>query len=404
MRRDGSLRQARTASSWLAPMAVYLASVAAVPTLAQAESKSRPQLIVERAEVDPSAETLLIEGQKLLWRNDKDVLVTLAGTPLVVLSATETDVLAQLPPGLEPGSYQLVVSRGAATVQNGSFDLTVGAVGPAGPPGPKGDMGDPGPQGLPGLPGPSGPPGLKGDPGVDGQSLTWRGEFDCAASYAPRDVISYQGSAWITSSAVAGCVQPPFAPWELLARNGDVGPQGATGATGATGAAGSPGPPGPPGTPGPPGPPGPEGPSGAAHVFEFYYRPSQAIFPIRAAAVIVGHLALPAGTFMVSSRVLVHSLDGSLIPGPREAGCIIVPDNTLAAFEGEGLDESSTILEGDFKTGNMALLTVYSSAAGPSDAHGVQVRCWGESHTVDGFTDMMAAFVRIDAIQVSDTP
>lgn len=183
---------------------------------------------------------------------------------------------------------------------------------------------------------------------------------------------------------------------------GPRGPEGPQGLQGQKGDTGDPGPRGPQGDRGPEGPEGPEGPAGAAHAFEFYSTPSRDIFPIRSAAVTVGHLALPAGTFMVSARVLVHSFDGSLIPGPREANCVIVPDNTLAVFLGEGLDESSTIVEGNSKSGNMMLLTVYSSDAGPNDAHGVQVRCWGESNTAGTFTDMKVGFVKIDALQVSD--
>ena len=59
-----------------------------------------------------------------------------------------------------------------------------------------------------------------GPAGLQGAGFTWRGEFACAASYAPRDVISYQGSTWITNTAIGGCVQPPFSPWELLAAKG----------------------------------------------------------------------------------------------------------------------------------------------------------------------------------------
>ncbi len=183
---------------------------------------------------------------------------------------------------------------------------------------------------------------------------------------------------------------------------GHTGPQGLPGQKGDTGATGPQGPQGDPGPQGLQGAAGPPGPAGAAHAFEFYFRPSRDILPIRSAAVTAGHLTLPAGTFMVSARVLVHSFDGSLLPGPREASCVIVPDNTSAIFLGEGLDESSTIVHGNFKSGNIALLAAYSSNGGPSDAHGVQVRCWGESTTSAGFTDMKVGFVKIDAIQVSD--
>jgi len=140
-----------------------------MPAVAHAQSTSRPQLVVQRAEADLAAETLLIEGQNLLWNNDSEVVVTLAGTPLLVLpGATDTHVLAQLPPGLTPGDYLVKVSRGTGAVQNDEFDLTIGAVGPAGPAGPRGPDGQPGEPGPQGSPGPPGPKGDKGDAGAQG--------------------------------------------------------------------------------------------------------------------------------------------------------------------------------------------------------------------------------------------
>ena len=207
MRRIGLVSHGRTVHARLAALAVCLISAAVMPAVTHAQSTSRPQLVVEKAEADLAAETLLIEGQKLLWNNDSAVLVTLAGTPLAVLSATETQVLAQLPSGLDPGSYRLRVSRGTGTVQNGSFDVTIGAVGLAGARGPKGDMGDTGPQGLTGPAGPGGPAGPQGPTG-------------------PQGPIGQQG-------------QP--------GAQGPTGPQGPPGPQGQTGATGPQGPPGPPG-------------------------------------------------------------------------------------------------------------------------------------------------------------
>ena len=88
-----------------------LAGAAGSSGVAHAQSTSRPQLVVQRAEADLSTETLLIEGDRLLWNNDSAVVVTLAGTPLGILNATDSQVLVQLPPGLAPGSYVLKVSR-----------------------------------------------------------------------------------------------------------------------------------------------------------------------------------------------------------------------------------------------------------------------------------------------------
>jgi len=105
----------------------------AINAVARAQTTNRPQLLVQRAEADLTTETLLIEGQKLLWNDDNEIVVMLAGTRPANLSATQFHVLAQLPRGLAPGTYLLKVSRGTGTVQNDVFDLAVGAAGPAGP-------------------------------------------------------------------------------------------------------------------------------------------------------------------------------------------------------------------------------------------------------------------------------
>jgi len=167
----GSRRRSRVVRGLLVlPWVLALAAVAA------ADGNNR-RLVVLRAQADLASETLLIEGQNLLRgdnnhdddnENHNELVVTLAGTPLTILSATETQVLAQLPPRLAPGTYLLEVSRGKSKVQNHSFDLTIGAVGLPGDRGPKGPTGDAGPPGLPGEPGRQ---GEKGDPGPRGSWL-----------------------------------------------------------------------------------------------------------------------------------------------------------------------------------------------------------------------------------------
>jgi hypothetical protein len=74
--------------------------------------------------------------------------VTLAGSPLVVISSTSEEILAELPRGAAPGSYRLLVSRNPLGTGAKPFEVTIGAVGP---------RGDQGPQGPPGLQGPPGP-------------------------------------------------------------------------------------------------------------------------------------------------------------------------------------------------------------------------------------------------------
>jgi hypothetical protein len=80
--------------------------------------------------------------------------VALAGVPLVVISSDGDEIAAQLPAGIPPGSYLLVVARNPARTPYYLFDVTLGAAGPQGEPGPAGDRG---PQGPPGPPGPPGP-------------------------------------------------------------------------------------------------------------------------------------------------------------------------------------------------------------------------------------------------------
>jgi hypothetical protein len=149
-------------------------------------STRKHMLVVTRAVADVAAERLFISGHNFGHAVPR---VALGGDELHVLGSTAEVIEAVLPPGLESGTYLLVVWRGRAASQVGVFGVTVGAVGPAGPPGPqgptgatgnageagdKGDKGDPGLQGERGLPGPQGetgppgPQGSKGDPGDKG--------------------------------------------------------------------------------------------------------------------------------------------------------------------------------------------------------------------------------------------
>jgi hypothetical protein len=198
--------------------------LAAAPVIAEEGDHPRPLILSVSA--DPQLVVLTISGHNF---GDQPPVVSLDSVPLVVTSATPTQVLASLPPGLLPGSYRLTLARRTpvgdgqdghhSTPNVDVFDVTLGAVGPVGPKGDKGDMGNVGPQGLPGAPG---PPGAKGDPGPQG-------------------------------------IQGP---------KGSPGPKGDPGPAGLAGPQGPKGDPGPAGPPGPPGPPGPAGsgglPAGAA--------------------------------------------------------------------------------------------------------------------------------------------
>lgn len=157
-----------------------------------------------------------------------------------------------------------------------------GSQGPQGPAGANGLSGTPGAQGPQGVAGPQGPAGPTGAAGPVG--MTFSGNFDPTTSYAVNTVVYWQGSSYISTSAVpAGLtgVGGPITPdqvspyWGQLAMMGAIGPpglngesiQGPTGPpglTGMTGPQGIPGIPGVVGSQGPMGPAGPVGPAGSA--------------------------------------------------------------------------------------------------------------------------------------------
>jgi hypothetical protein len=89
-------------------------------------------------------------------------------------------------------------------------------------------------------------------------------------SYAANDVVTYNGSTYVATSANQGPSNPNpdvNPAWTLMAQQGATGPQGVSGLPGATGASGSQGPKGDKGdtgTTGATGPPGPQGVKGDA--------------------------------------------------------------------------------------------------------------------------------------------
>jgi hypothetical protein len=157
--------------------------LAAVPAVAEEnEEGPRRHLVILSASADPHLVVLTIDGKNF----GQAPVVILDALQLVVTSATPTQILATLPPGLLPGSYRLTVAgrrRGhdpddhPSTGEVDVFDVTVGAVGPVGPKGDKGDMGNVGPQGLQGPAGPQGPQGPAGPAGAQGPPGVFSGHF-----------------------------------------------------------------------------------------------------------------------------------------------------------------------------------------------------------------------------------
>ena len=133
-----------------------LTLVLAYPAFLYAESHVlSPDLVtIDSAQVNLSDNTIAISGSNF---GDQLPAVSLNATSLVVTAFGPAKVQANLPVGLVPGSYRLVVTTGRDSSRVGSLDLTIGAVGPQGPPGPPGTPGRAGPQGPPGVAGPAGP-------------------------------------------------------------------------------------------------------------------------------------------------------------------------------------------------------------------------------------------------------
>lgn len=108
---------------------------------------------------------------------------------------------------------------------------------------------------------PPGPPSIVG--------FVWKGAWSAESTYAGGDAASFGGSSFVslTSNNISNAPNVSPQHWELIAQQGDGGPEGPAGPAGATGATGPSGPSGPAGPQGPPGAdgaPGPAGPSGPA--------------------------------------------------------------------------------------------------------------------------------------------
>jgi uncharacterized Zn-binding protein involved in type VI secretion len=85
---------------------------------------SPPQLVIVSARADLAAGILTIDGDSF---GDGQPVVTLNGM-LVIESATASEIMADLPPGLAPGTYLLTVSRGPATLRSSaSTEIQSGA-------------------------------------------------------------------------------------------------------------------------------------------------------------------------------------------------------------------------------------------------------------------------------------
>ncbi len=101
----------------------------------------------------------MITGEDFLFESPLEVTLG-EFDPLIIISATDTQIDATLPFVIMPGDYVLTVSTGEGQ-SHGGDDLTIGA---AGPQGERGEQGNPGKQGDPGKQAPSRIQGDSGGP------------------------------------------------------------------------------------------------------------------------------------------------------------------------------------------------------------------------------------------------
>jgi hypothetical protein len=152
------------------PSVVRIIPLGLVLLLAIASPAAAAPPVVQQVFVDASQQAIAILG-KDLGANANSVRVNLAGTALVVRSASPTNIVAGIPP-LPPGTYLLIVTTAGGSSQT---DVAVGPLGPSGNTGgtgPTGASGATGPSGATGTgaTGPSGPTGAPGASGASGPS------------------------------------------------------------------------------------------------------------------------------------------------------------------------------------------------------------------------------------------
>lgn len=152
-----------------AAIAALALALAALPSLA--DSSKDPVIAEVRANAANTA--LTISGANLDGGLPR-VTLGVSATPLAVTSASSTQLVAQLPVGLAPGSYLLTLSiarkkdKSDDDSRADEFWVTLGAVGPQGPAGPAAKDGAMGPAGPVGATGPQGPAGMAGKDGATG--------------------------------------------------------------------------------------------------------------------------------------------------------------------------------------------------------------------------------------------
>lgn len=163
--------------------ALWVAAIAMIATTSAYADNGRVVITA----ISATSTTIRIDGRGFTPKNARGVapLVLLGGAGgslqklTLVGAATDTTIVAQLPAGIQPGTYRVFVEEGSRRNDHRhndrdlddameTIDLAIGAIGPMGPMGPVGPMGLVGPMGPVGLVGPVGPIGMTGPVGPQG--------------------------------------------------------------------------------------------------------------------------------------------------------------------------------------------------------------------------------------------
>jgi hypothetical protein len=212
-----------------------------VPAMAQRTTPLQVNAVV----ADAGLTRLTVRGVSFPTPTARYLMVYLRGSrlPLPILGGDANTIEAQLPPGLDPGSYMVVVAdiRGAeldsfaATLGSSGQQGPTGPAGPqgvAGPTGPQGDVGPVGPigltgaqgpqgvQGLPGMMGPTGPQGFPGTPGKDVQfGVFYMSDANFTAPYTSAHFTQDFNLSFTTRNTNGGTLYL----WATLAVTGQAG-------------------------------------------------------------------------------------------------------------------------------------------------------------------------------------
>jgi hypothetical protein len=164
------------------------------------------------------------------------------------------------------------------------------------------------------------------------------------ADLSPSSISDTQIVSGLPAGLVAGSyllkiidAAPSSTPYDFAVSFGAVGPQGPIGATGAQGPAGANGSNGATGAQGPTGPTGPQGPSGLSNAYTTSTVQTSSLPPIGnggSGSGTIATLSLPAGSFVVSSNVLVSF---SVSEGLSEDIAVSASCNILGTGQGTGV-------------------------------------------------------------------